>query len=117
MPENALFAIIIYLTVAVGLIIVGISVVGAIAFTRPDKTAAMMFSQALLRSNLTQMLTITYIILGACFLRAYDKISAEAVVSIISGVAGYVLGGTSRRRHASHVIEPQSLPQQKAAEP
>jgi hypothetical protein len=116
MPENALFAIIIYLTVAVGLIIVGISVV-AIAFTRPDKTAAMMFSQALLRSNLTQMLTITYIILGACFLRAYDKISAEAVVSIISGVAGYVLGGTSRRRHASHVIEPQSLPQHKAAEP
>jgi hypothetical protein len=37
-----------------------------------------------------QMLTAVLIIVAACALRAADKISAEAIVSIFSGIAGYV---------------------------
>jgi len=48
------------------------------------------------RANALQMATVVLIILGACSLRNINSISAEAVVSVLSGVAGYVLGGTSR---------------------
>ena len=38
------------------------------------------------------------IVLAATFLALANKITGEAVVAIISGVAGYVLGGFQHRK-------------------
>jgi hypothetical protein len=59
------------------------------------------------RANVIQMLAVVLIILAACGLRIMDKINAEAVVSILSGVAGYVLGGSSRNQQGKEET-PQS---------
>ncbi len=42
------------------------------------------------------MLAVVMIIMAAVGLRLLDKITPEAVVSMLSGIAGYVLGGVSR---------------------
>ncbi|MCW2275422.1 hypothetical protein GJ654_13595 [Rhodoblastus acidophilus] len=71
-------------------------IVGAIAFWRAGAGQAKTFSLLIQRSQALQMATVVLIIVGACTLRILDSISSEAVVSILSGIAGYVLGGRSR---------------------
>jgi hypothetical protein len=87
-PDIALYALIFggFVTAAL---------VGAIAFYK-GKDTAQEFTLLVQRANITQMVAIVLIILAAAGLRILDKISAEAVVSILSGVAGYVLGAVAR---------------------
>lgn len=71
------------------------TIVGSIAFWRAGAGQAKTFSLLLQRSQALQMATVILIILGACALRIVELISSEAIVSILSGIAGYVLGGRS----------------------
>jgi hypothetical protein len=86
-----------YLTAIIIAVSIAVAVVGAVAFWKSAGggqaiTFSLMFKQA----NVLQMLTVILIIMGTCGLRLLDLISSEATVSIFSGIAGYVLGGTGR---------------------
>ena len=94
-----------YATITIGLITLCTMVVGSIAFWRAEKGAARTFSLLLQRANVLQMLAIFLIIVAACVLRLADSINSEAIVSILSGVAGYVLGGTTRSRHGDEQVK------------
>jgi hypothetical protein len=98
--QNILPTVALYFTFVVGMIVTGATIVGGIAFWRTEKDSGKTFSLLIQRfgANFIQMLAVVLIILAACALRIMDKVSAEAVVSILSGVAGYVLGGSTRTR-------------------
>ncbi len=83
----------IYLTIIVVAVCVSGTIIWSIAFWRGGTGQANTLGLLLQRSQALQMATVILIILGACVLRIINSISSEAVVSILSGVAGYVLGG------------------------
>jgi hypothetical protein len=82
--------------IVLALLVVGTTIIGGIAFYKGKETADA-FKQLIQDANILQMLAVAVIIAAAVALRILDKISAEAVVSIISGIAGYVLGGVTGR--------------------
>src|SRR5262249_49817367 len=87
-----------YATITVGMITLCTAIVGSIAFWRPQRGAAKTFGLLLERAKVFQMLAVFLIIVAACALRLADSISSEGVISLLSGVAGYVLGGTACRK-------------------
>jgi uncharacterized Tic20 family protein len=89
----ALTTLAFYATIMVVAIVACTTIVGGIAFWRAQKEQAKTFSLLLQRANALQMLAVILIIVAAVVLRIGNGISAEAIVSILSGIAGYVLGG------------------------
>ena len=85
-----------YATIVVVTITLCTTLVGGIAFWRTHSGAAKTFSLLLRRANALQMLAVILIIVAAVALRMTNGISAEAVVSLLSGIAGYVLGGIAK---------------------
>jgi hypothetical protein len=85
-----------YATIALAIITVGVTIVSAIAFYRSQQDSAKTFSLLVQRAGALQMVTVLSVVVGACFLTVIGKISPEGIVSILSGIAGYVLGGVSK---------------------
>ena len=75
-----------------------IAIMGSIAFYRApaDKNPAYTFSQLFERAKTLQMMTIILIVVAATFLALCNVINSNGVVGILSGIAGYVLGGIPR---------------------
>jgi hypothetical protein len=98
-----------YTMIVAGIAVIGFAAVGAIAVW---KGTAESFGTILQRANIVQMLTVVTIIMAAFVLRVVDKIDSEAVVSILSGIAGYVLGAASRTQLGGSGAEhlPNKLP-------
>jgi hypothetical protein len=76
-----------------------VTVMGAIAFLRApeDKNPAYTFSQLFERAKTLQMMTVIVIVVSASFLALCGIINSNGIVGILSGIAGYVLGGLSRQ--------------------
>ena len=84
--------------VLIAVMLLMLCVVVVIAFLKaPIETSNVL--RALIQSgNLTRMVTIFGIVTAIYALRVLDKISSEATIASISGIAGYVLGQVQRRR-------------------
>jgi hypothetical protein len=100
-----------YVSIVSAIAVIGIAVTGAIAAWKGTGES---FGTILQRANIVQMLTIVTIIIAACTLRVVDKIDSEAVVSILSGIAGYVLGGTGRSQNPPPPTAPSAKPSHSA---
>ena len=98
MPANQtiLIALAMYLTIIIGIIVLGGTIIGSIAFFKTRGGAARTFSLLMQRASALQMLAVVMIILSSVALRILELIEAQAIVSILSGIAGYVLAGVSR---------------------
>jgi len=92
-----------YATIIVLATSLATTIIGGIAFWKAQKGAAKTFSLLLQRANALQMLAVILIIVSAVLLSIMGKITPEAVVSILSGVAGYVLGGVTRPNNQQDV--------------
>ena len=85
-----------YATICLVVICTGLTIVGGIAFYRASAGQDKTFSLLIQRAGALQLVTVLTIVVGACLLTVLGKISSEGIVSILSGIAGYVLGGLSR---------------------
>ena len=83
-------------TISLVAIVTGLTIVASVAFYRTDRGTAKIFSSLVLRAGALQLVTVLAIVVGACFLTVIGKINSEGIVSILSGIAGYVLGGLSK---------------------
>jgi hypothetical protein len=102
MDITALLPNLIFWAAIVGsLLIIGTTIMGGIAFYKGKETADA-FATIIQHGNMLQMLAVALIIVAVIGLALLDKINAEAVVSILSGIAGYVLGGVTGRMGARH---------------
>ncbi len=85
-----------YGTICVVTIVSGLTIVGAIAFYQAGAGQAKTFTLLIQRAGALQLITVLTIVIGACLLTVLGKINSEGIVSILSGIAGYVLGGLSK---------------------
>lgn len=90
-----------YILSIVFLIVVCLTIIGSIAFYKTEKGSAKTFSLLLQRSSALQMVTVILIILSAVCLRILNLIESNAIVSILSGISGYVLGSTNHSKQGS----------------
>src|SRR3982750_2357360 len=86
------------LLIGVGIMGAGFTIVGAIAFWKTEKGAAKTFILFFQRGDALRMLTVGAIVVGAIFLALAGTIKESSVVAILSGIAGYVLGGYERAK-------------------
>jgi len=86
------------MTTAIAVITISAAVVVAIAVWRTERGALRTLSMMAQRFGILQLLTVQVIVTSAFLLCLLGLLGAEATVSILSGIAGYVLGNLSRTR-------------------
>jgi hypothetical protein len=79
-----------------GIVAVCAGAVAIIAFRKDENASGKAFVEIAKFGGALRLLTVGLVISTAAFLTLADKIKGEAVVGILSGVAGYVLGGLQR---------------------
>lgn len=82
--------------VVTGIIMVGGTIIGSVAFWRAGSGTAKTFSLLIQRGNLLKLLTVLCIVIAATMLAILGKIPSEGITAILSGIAGYVLGGIGK---------------------
>jgi len=99
------------LTVTVSAVVVAMicaTIVISIVFWRTKDNAATSFVSLAQNANILQLATVLVILAAVYCLRTLDDISAEAATTVLSGIAGYVLGGIAGSKPKRRVEEPQS---------
>jgi hypothetical protein len=100
MPADDRMAFVLQLMMVLGITLVAMAicatVVVSMAFRKADLEGAKTLTQLCERAGLIQMLTVVVIALSVLILRIMELLGADATVSILSGIAGYVLGGFAR---------------------
>lgn len=85
---------------AVAIVAIAFVILGVVAFKKvpnpynPAYTFSLMFE----RAKTLQMITVILIVIAAAFLALLRLIDSNGVVGILSGIAGYVLGGLQKER-------------------
>lgn len=92
--------------VLVGIVAFGFSVVGAIAVWRAGKQGAVNFFRMFERLQVLQLLTVMLVIAAATLLALFGLLDSNGITGILSGVAGYVLGGLNRQASVAPVSKP-----------
>jgi hypothetical protein len=85
-----------YAVIGMGIVAICASVVAIVAFRKDGNASGEAFVKIANHGGALKLLTVGLVVFTATFLTLADKIRGEAVVAIISGVAGYVLGGVER---------------------
>lgn len=80
------------IAVITGLLIVGGAVVASIYFKSTPEQAAIQTSEFLKSQSALRLLTVALVVIAACTLSVMHVLN-EGAIAILSGVAGYVLGG------------------------
>ncbi len=73
------------------------TIIAGIAFYKTGQGGAKSFGLLFERGNFLRIITTVLIIQATILLSAIDKLQSEGAASILSGVAGYVLGGISKK--------------------
>jgi|HubBroStandDraft_2_1064218.scaffolds.fasta_scaffold1235718_1 hypothetical protein len=97
------------LTIALAVIAICGTVVAVIVFRKADHSAARIFGQLMNRAGMLQMLTVATIVQTVLVLRIFDGLSADATISVLSGIAGYVLGGLTKPQEVGREQERRAV--------
>ena len=84
------------IAVIVGIMATGLTFIGVIAVWRTSKDGAWAFFRMFERMQVLQMLTVMLVIASATILAMLGILNSNGVTGILSGVAGYVLGGLAK---------------------
>lgn len=90
--EPFLLQLALYAVILISVVSVCFTIVGSIAFWRTSKGAAATFSKLFERSDALRMVTVIMIVALTALLAILDRLPPGAV-AILSGIAGFVLGG------------------------
>jgi hypothetical protein len=86
----------------------GFTLVGTVAVWRTSKDGAWAFFRMFERMQVLQMLTVMLVIASATVLAMRGVLNSNGVTGILSGVAGYVLGGLGKLSKAEDPDKPAS---------
>ena len=100
-------------SVLVALIAGGFTLVGIVAVWRSEKNGALAFFRMFETMQVLQLLTVMLVIASATILALLGILNSNGITGILSGVAGYVLGGLGR----THAATQQSSEKTKGSDP
>lgn len=81
---------------SIAVCVISASVLGCIAFWK-SADAAGAFTKMFDRAQALKMVTVLLIVLSVLILALLGKIAESGTVGVLSGIAGYVLGGLEKR--------------------
>jgi hypothetical protein len=84
------------IAIIVGIMAAGLTSIGIIAVWRTPRDGAWAFFRLFERMQVLQMLTVMMVIASATILAMLGVLNSNGVTGILSGVAGYVLGGLGK---------------------
>jgi len=87
-----------YTLIGISVLIACSTIVQSIIVWRTTKGAPKNYSEIFDQDAALKMVTVGMIIVGACFLAVLGKIGSDAVAAILSGIVGYVLGGSRKSK-------------------
>ena len=93
LPIDKVIALIHASALLVGILAIGFTLVGMIAVWRTGKEGAGAFFRMFERLQVLQLLTVMLVIASATVLALLGILNSNGITGILSGVAGYVLGG------------------------
>ena len=96
MSSGGVIALIDAATLLVGVVALGFSLVGVVAVWRSGQRGGLAYFRMFERLQVLQLLTVMAVIASATVLALLGLIDSNGAVGILSGVAGYVLGGLNR---------------------
>ena len=103
--------------VLVAVVAAGFSVVATLAVWHAGKHGASSYFRMFERLQVLQLLTVMLVIAAATVLALFGILDSNGVVGILSGVAGYVLGGLNRQpAPATKPVATEAVVEQKAAD-
>jgi hypothetical protein len=77
------------------------TILGAISFWRSKVGTAKSFTRLLERAEAVKLSAVILIVLAVTLLALLGRIESQGVVGILSGIAGYVLGGLQKSSDTS----------------
>ena len=80
---------------SIAVCVVSVATIGAIAFLKSDNPAGS-FSKMFERAQALKMVTVLLIVLSVLILALLGKIAESGTIGVLSGIAGYVLGGLEK---------------------
>ena len=90
------------MTFATCVLAICVAVVAKTAFARVEKGAASTFTRLVQRSGGLELLTVQTIVMSVLVLAIVGVVDGAASVSVLSGIAGYVLGKGARTEQLSN---------------
>jgi len=94
--DTEMFRTVVYALVAVIVAaLAAFAIVGSIAFSKVQTGAGKSFGLLFIRGNFLRMATVVFCIFAVVVLAFAGKLT-EGAVAVISGIAGFVLGGVSK---------------------
>ncbi|HYD98692.1 MAG TPA: hypothetical protein VEH84_04870 [Alphaproteobacteria bacterium] len=90
----------------VSVLTAGGTVIGCVAFYKANRGTAKSFTYLMSRSGITQLVVAAMIVVVAVVLNVIGRIGPEAVVSILSSIAAYILGNASAARSKTNLRMP-----------
>src|SRR5262245_29994052 len=82
-----------FYSIAVG--VTTVSIVWCIAFLKSENPAGS-FTRMFERAQALKMVTVLLIVLSVLILALLERIAESATIGVLSGIAGYVLGGLEK---------------------
>jgi hypothetical protein len=80
-------------TIVLGMCIGAVTLIAVVGLIRAPESAIKLMLAAIQSGVVIRMTTAIVIVIVVFGLRIIDKISAEATIATLSGIAGYLLGG------------------------
>ena len=90
-----------YSVYVVAICMIAITILGIFAIKFAGKDAIKPMLELIAQGDALRMLTVIFIVSAAAGLVILDKLEGHAAATILSGVAGYVLGSGAKRPSAS----------------
>lgn len=84
------------------------TVLGSISFMRSRVGTAKSFTRLLERAEAVKLSAVILIVLAVTLLALLGRIDSQGVVGILSGIAGYVLGGLQKSAEVSAATSAKS---------
>lgn len=112
LPISNVIALINASTLVVGIVATGFTLVAIIAVWRMGKGGAAAYFRMFERLQVLQLLTVMLVIASATILALLGVLNSNGITGILSGVAGYVLGGlnTAKAAPAFKTLGPANSP-------
>ena len=106
LPLTNVIALINAATVLVAILAAGFTLVAIIAVWRLGKSGAGAYFRMFERLQVLQLLTVMLVIASATILALFGILNSNGITGILSGVAGYVLGGLNSAKAAAPAPAP-----------
>jgi len=85
--------------------VIGLTIIGVIVFKKDNPASVKAFSNIFIKGEMLRLVTVIAIIIAISALSFGGILKGEIVATLLSGIAGYVLGGMTKSQNDKYLDE------------